>query len=75
MTIILRPTDLHWIGGAADDPTDLCAHSGVDFQIEDTVLIRPADGEYAVSAAALFLLRTLSKSHTKGPRRSPKSGH
>ena len=63
--IILRPTNLHWIDGTADDPSDLCAHSGVDFRIDDHVLIRPSNGEWAVSAIALFLLRTLSRPHTK----------
>jgi hypothetical protein len=61
--IALRPTNLHWIDGSDDDPEDLCAHSGVDFQIDGDVLVR--DGDWTVSAAALYLLRTLSKSHTK----------
>ena len=61
--IILRPTDLHWIDGSVDDPSDLCAHSGVDFQIDGDVLVR--DGDWTVSAAALYLLRTLSGPRTK----------
>ena len=63
--IILRPTNLHWIDGSLDDPEDLCAHSGVDFRIRDAVLIRQSDGDWTVSAAALYLLRTLSQPHTK----------
>lgn len=63
--IILRPTNLHWIDGSVDDSEDLCAHSGVDFRIGDAVLVKPRDGEWTVSAAALYLLRTLSQPHTK----------
>jgi hypothetical protein len=63
--ITLRPTNLHWIDGSIDDTEDLCAHSGVDFRIGDAILIKPTDGDWTVSAAALYLLRTLSKPHTK----------
>ena len=63
--IILRPTNLHWIGGSVDDSADLCAHSSVDFRIGDSVLVKPSDGDWTVSAAALYLLRTLSQPHTK----------
>lgn len=63
--IHLRPTNLHWIDGSIDDSEDLCAHSGVDFRIGDAILIKPTDGDWTVSAAALYLLRTLSKQHTK----------
>jgi hypothetical protein len=63
--IILRPTNLHWMDGSLDDRQDLCAHSGVDFRIGDSVLVKPSDGNWTVSAAALYLLRTLSQKHTK----------
>lgn len=66
--IILRPVKLHWINESADDPADLCAHASVDFQIEGDVLVRPSDGTWTVSAAALYLLRTLSQPHTKNRR-------
>ena len=62
--IILLPTNLHWIGGL-DDSADLYAHSGVDFRIGDSVLVKPSDGDWTVSAAALYLLRTLSQPHTR----------
>lgn len=62
--ITLRPTNLHWLG-SADDPADLCAHSGVEFSIGKATLVKPSDGEWTVSAAALYLLRTLSQSHTR----------
>lgn len=62
--ILLQPTRLHWIKDAGDDPYDLCAHSPVDFRIGDEVLVRPEDGDWTVSAAALRLLRTLERDHT-----------
>jgi len=63
--IILRPTNLHWIDASVDDPADLCAHSPVEFRIDDATLINPNAGDWTVSAAAVYLLRTLSRSHTK----------
>ena len=63
--IILRPTNLHWMDGSLDNAEGLCAHSGIDFRIGDSVLVRPSDGDWTVSAAALYLLQTLSQSHTK----------
>jgi hypothetical protein len=60
MAIILEPTNLHWIQSkVSDDPNDLCAHSPVRFEVDGHVLIRPEDGDWAVSATALFLLRSL----------------
>ena len=77
--ITLLPTQLHWIKDAADDPHDLCAHSPVNFRIDDIVLVRPEDGDWTVSAAALYLLRTLERSHTStapvGSQLFPRSGH
>lgn len=64
MIVTLRPLRLHWIQGALDDPNDLCAHGGVEFQIGDEVLIDAGGKDFTVSAAALYLLRTLSVSHT-----------
>lgn len=70
--ISLRPTNLHWIKGTADDPTDLCAHSGVEFQIDGDLLVQESDGDWTVSAAAVHLLRTLSQPHLK---REPLAEH
>src|SRR6516165_5995980 len=64
--VILQPVSLRWIQGAADDPKDLCAHGDVEFRIGDDVLLDPTTGkDLTVSAAALYLLRTLSVPHTK----------
>ena len=61
--ITLRPTNLHWINGSTDDPADLCAHGGVELEIGSDVLVQ--GGNWTLSAAALYLLRTLSRPHTK----------
>src|SRR6516162_2069687 len=64
--VILQPVKLRWIQGAADDPKDLCAHGDVEFRIGDGVLLDPTNGkDLTVSAAALYLLRTLSVPHTR----------
>lgn len=63
--LILRPTELHWISEVPSESQDLCAHSPVEVVIHNHVLVKPADGEWTVSAAALFLLRTLSDQHTQ----------
>jgi hypothetical protein len=63
--IILRANSLRWINGPADDPTDLCAHADIEFAIGDEVLLDAITGaNLTASAAALFLLRTLERSHT-----------
>jgi hypothetical protein len=63
--IILRPIRLHSIQGAVDEPTDLCAHGDVEFRVGEDVLLDTNGGDLTVSAAALYLLRTLSIPHTK----------
>jgi hypothetical protein len=63
--VILQPLSLRWIQGAADDPRDLCAHGDIEFRIGEDVLLGPTTGkDLTVSAAALYLLRTLSVPHT-----------
>lgn len=64
MPVTLRPVGLHWLGGD-DRPSDLCAHGDFELRIGDDTL---SDGTQArgltLSAAALYLLRTLSSPHT-----------
>jgi hypothetical protein len=62
--IVLKPTRLHWIQDEGDDPTDLCAYSPVVFSVGSTQLVLPEEGDWTVSAASLFLLRTLRRDHT-----------
>jgi hypothetical protein len=64
--VTLRPVNLRRIRGADDDPDDLCAHGDVEFRIGDDVLLDPETArDLTVSAAALYLLRTLSVPHTR----------
>jgi hypothetical protein len=64
----LQATNLHWIQGQGDDPHDLCAHSGVEFVVRGRALVAPSDGDWTVSASALYLLRTLTRQHTRDDR-------
>lgn len=49
--------EFEWIGGAKDDPQDLCLHGRVTVHIGDTVL----EDIGTVSATALYLLKTLTE--------------
>ena len=49
--------NFEWIGGAKDDPQDLCLHGHVTVHIGNTVL----DDTGTVSATALYLLKTLTE--------------
>ena len=61
--ITLIPTNLHWLAGLAET-ADLCAHGDVDFQINGEIVVESTiGGHYAVGAAALYLLRSLSLPH------------
>jgi hypothetical protein len=54
----------HWINNSEDDANDQCAHGQILFQVNNSTIIAPEDGDFTVSAAALFLLRTLEQNHT-----------
>jgi len=55
--------------GSEDDPSDLCAHGDFEFRIGTDVLSDGAqDRSLTLSAAALFLLRTLCMPHTSASR-------
>jgi hypothetical protein len=62
--IVLRPVRLHWILDQGDDPSDDCAHSQVEFSVGQVVLVSPEEGDWSVSGAGLFLLRTIRRDHT-----------
>jgi len=62
--ISLVAHELCWINDSADDPDDQCAHGRVAFGIDGVLVIKPEDGEWTVSTAALYLLRTLTADHT-----------
>lgn len=59
-TFFIDATDLAWMGGAADDPRDLCLHGHAKATIGDRTL------EYedaTVSATALYLLKSITEDH------------
>ncbi|MCL2531250.1 MAG: hypothetical protein FWE40_03725 [Oscillospiraceae bacterium] len=59
----LQITRMYWIlDDGNDNPGDLCLHGDVTVRIGDTVL---EDDNCCVSAAALFLLRTLTDDHVE----------
>jgi len=64
--IVLRPTNISWLPVSKDDPTEQCAHGDVTFTIDSIPFATGKEAEFlTVSAAALFLLRTLSHDHTQ----------
>jgi len=70
--IKLELIDPHWINGHKDDPEDQCSHGNIRFVIDDLVIVEPK-GEWTVSAAALFLLRTVTRDHSAGKSVSPQN--
>lgn len=63
MMIRLSPVNTHWLA-EFDDPGDYCAHGSVEFFIDEHQVVSIDSGEWCVSAAALYLLRSLERSHT-----------
>lgn len=63
-SVVLRPRALYWLEPEGEEGLDRCAHGGVSFSIGDVTFVRPEDGDFNVTAAGLFLLRTLTHSHT-----------
>ena len=55
----IEATDLAWINGAKDDPSDLCLHGHAAARIGDRILTYDA----TVSATALYLLKTVTEDH------------
>ena len=76
LNLVLHAEDLCWLGDTADERAhDQCAHGYVTLAIGGTVFAGPreADG-LNVTGAGLFLLRTLSYSHTSGLVRDRRQG-
>lgn len=61
--LTIEPCNLHWLPNMPVEQ-DLCVHGGVVVRADDTVLVDDAAEEWALSAAALFLLRTVERDHT-----------
>jgi len=62
--IRLSIKDLGWQDADMDDSLDRCAHGRVHLEIDETTLVRLEEGPWTLTAAALFLLRTLTDDHT-----------
>lgn len=75
----LEVNDLRWIKRTPDEPADLCAHGAVDFSVDSEAIPELDEFDCCVGASALYLLRTLSASHTPssqvGERLFPCCGH
>jgi hypothetical protein len=61
--IRLSANGLHWIGDQGDDPEDQCAHGQVTFIVNGHDFVPDPAKTFTVSAAALFLLRTIESDY------------
>ncbi len=76
--LTFEPHGLHWLE-RSPEAGDLCAHGGVVIRMGDELLADHREQAWTLSAAALFLLRTLESDHTKqapvGDQLFPCCGH
>lgn len=74
MAFSIEASDLHWIHGTEDDPRDICLHGSAETRIGGRTL---AYDDVAVSAAGLYLLKTLTEDHCagEGSQMLPHCGH
>jgi hypothetical protein len=63
--VVIRAVGLSWVKGATDDPADLCAHAHVEVRIRGEIVVAATSEQVTVSAAALYLMRTLDRPHSK----------
>jgi hypothetical protein len=63
--IDLTPHNLHWIGDTNSE-YDLCVHGGFTFSFNKKIIIDASKEEFALSAAVIFLLRTVERDHSFG---------
>jgi hypothetical protein len=63
--IVLELVEPRWITNR-DDPQDQCAHGYMEFAIDGVQFISKDDGDWTVTAAALYLLRTIASDHGGG---------
>jgi hypothetical protein len=62
--LTLRATSINWLNGSPLSAGDLCAHGKVELAVRDAVLVEPGKDDLTLSAAGLYLLRTLTADHT-----------
>jgi len=76
--LTIEPVGLHWMEGSAQR-ADLCAHGGVVLRWGTEVLVDQRGASWTLSAAALYLLRTVERDHTPeapvGSQLFPCCGH
>jgi hypothetical protein len=66
MMIELKALNLHWLGeNDTEWQRDLCAHSSVFLKIKDKIVSDENLGDWTVSAAAYYLLKTLTENHNE----------
>jgi hypothetical protein len=65
--LTINATNLHWLSIEVPEH-DLCAHGGLVIRRGKEVLVNDAEEVWTLSAAALFLLRTLDQDHTSESR-------
>ena len=63
--IELVPHNLHWIT-ETDSEYDLCVHGGFTFSFNKKIIIDASKEEFTLSAAVIFLLRTIERDHSFG---------
>jgi hypothetical protein len=66
--LTLRATSINWLNGSPLSAGDLCAHGKVELRVDDATLVAPGQDDITLSAAALYLLRTLKDDHTPEDR-------
>jgi len=71
--ITLQVIEPHWIKGHPDAPEDQCAHGHIQFFVDSVIYAAKEDGDWTISAAGLFLLRTVELDHT--PQNSVAEGN
>jgi hypothetical protein len=62
--IRLEAHELQWILRSDDEPADQCAHGRVLFEVDGITFVKPEDGLWTLSAAGLYLLRSLREDHS-----------
>ncbi len=61
--ITLQAINLRWMSDGDGSRNDQCAHGLCSFMADDVKFVVPDDGEWTLSATALYLLRTLEFNH------------
>ncbi len=63
----ITPCNLRWLETEIESH-DLCCHGGVTISTAGSVLVDQANANWTLSAAALYLLRTLEADHVVEPK-------